>query len=226
MMNTGTMLLSTEEITPDDFRFRFLDGLGFVRAKTADHQWYLLVTDAFSASQLPLNEMVRDYLVTMFVRFTLRAELFEQLAAFDYYQYVLGSKSVDPECLHDVADISLQYVALFPERSSNRHQPRSLEQVVNIGIALYKDLAKDSQGKDDWFSKAYTSMSTSFWLAVMVLRSMMPKFIQQTKITDATSISAEAVRLLSNSEACSTASALHQFDNMYFADNVLSTKKN
>ena len=83
---------------------------------------------------------------------------------------------VDPETMHDLADISLQYVAFFPGMSEARHQMRSLQYSTEIGESLYMRLAKESAKKDDWFSEAWQLMSKSFGLAVIVLRSAFPHY--------------------------------------------------
>lgn len=198
-------------------RFGTLNERGFVRGETAQHQWYLLVTEACAASRVPVDETVRDYLAVMLNRFTGRAELLEQLASFDFYQHVFGTARIDSSCAQDIADISLQYVAFFPERSRDRHQPRSLEYVANVGTSLYQELAKSSEGKDDWFSHAFRSMATSFGRAVMVLRSTCPRFaLRQGHVPEGPW--KDAARFLSLSEVTKLAPALEKFNLMYFTD--------
>ena len=187
---------------------------GFVRGDTAKHQWYLLVTDACVAAKVSVDEEVRDYLAVMLERFTRRAELFEQFAAFDFYRHSLGVATIDAPCVQDVADISLQYVAFFPERSSFRHEPRSLEYVANIGTSLYQDLARKSVGKDDWFSRAFQSMANSFGRAVMVLRSTRPGFAFAQEPA-ARGVREGAVPFLGITDAMTLGPALSNFSRMY-----------
>jgi hypothetical protein len=148
-----------------------------------------------------------------------RAELFEQLAAFDFYQHVLKVASIDSLCLQDVADICVQYVAFFPERSYNRHEPRSLEHIAGIGVSAYEELAESSGEKDDCASCAYRLMATSFGLSVMVLRTLCPRFAQDQEISRAKAAEKlwkEAVRFPSVSEAMRLAPMIRDFSHMYF----------
>ncbi len=167
-------------------RFECLRSNGFVRAETAMDQWFILVNDAWKESHLPMNEVVRDYLTVMLNRFVGRADLLEQLAEFDHIAYLLGSRKIDSVCSQDVADMSLQYVAFFSERSRYRHEPRSLEYSSEIGVSLYQQLSYDTEGKDDWFSRAYSEMGKAFGQAVMVLRSINPAFQYQHVIATET----------------------------------------
>lgn len=174
MNEEGLVLLVDPEEVADETRFETLNEKKFVRGKTDQHQWYLLVNDACAAANMSIDEAMRAYLAVMLWRFTGRSKLFDELAAFDFYQHALGIAKIDSPSTQDVADISLQYVAFFPERSCARHQPRTLEYVANIGTGLYKELAKSSGSKDDCISRAYRSMAASFGKAVMVLRSACP----------------------------------------------------
>jgi hypothetical protein len=170
------------EMIEECTKYSNLGQLGFVRGKTSQEQWYLLVADAWNASTLPMDEIVRDYLAVMLDRFMRRVNLFDQLNAFEYGTYLIGAKVIDETCVQDLADISLQYVAFFPRLSQYRHQPRSLAYSARIGEELYHRLARNSQDKDDWYSVAYERMAKSFARAVMILRSVCPEFVHQRKI--------------------------------------------
>ena len=159
-----------------ELEFKRLNSLGFVRGTTSQEQFFLLVNDAWEKTGLPPNEVLRDYLAVMLNRFANRPDLLDQLAGFEYCSYLIGWKQVDKETVHDLADISLQYVAFFPGMSMRRHEPRSLEYSAKIGESLYAHLAKDSTKKDDWFSEAWKTMAGSFGRAVMVLRSVFPQY--------------------------------------------------
>lgn len=172
----SAVVTALPEDVAGETQYSSLNKLGFVRGVTAQHQWFLLVNDAVTASSLPRNEMVRDYLAFMLFRFMERAELLSQLDAFSYYEYFFGKKKPGETSVQDIADMSLQFVALFPEQSQNRHQPRSLDYVAGLGVDLYRDLSRDSKGRDDWFSHAYRVMADSFGYAVMILRSVCPRF--------------------------------------------------
>jgi len=213
-MQAGVILAKEPEVAKEA-RFETLNGRGFVRGDTPQHQWYLLVTEVCETANIAVDEVVRDYLAVMLNRFMGRAELFEQLAAFDLYQHALGIAKIDSPCVQDVADISLQYVSFFPERSQARHQPRSLEYVANVGTSLYQELARASAGKDDWFSQAFRAMAKSFGRAVMVLRSACPRFSLQRELAR-DGIRREAVHFHSLSEMIKLAPALHNFNRMYF----------
>ncbi len=219
------LVVAKEEDIKEETKFQTLNQMGFVRAETAEYQWYLLVGEACTVSKLTVDETVRDYLATMLCRFTTRPELMEQLAAFDFYQHCLGITNIDSVCIHDIADICLQYVALFPERSEHRHEPRSLEYVSNIGTHLYKELAKASQEKDDWFSNAFQLMATSFGLAVMVLRSVLPRFAVKREVSQH-SIHREGLHFLSVEELTTLAPALRNFSMMYFQSSVPQSQSN
>ncbi|MDO8523621.1 MAG: hypothetical protein Q7R74_00150 [bacterium] len=213
-MQAGVILAKESEVEKEA-RFETLNGRGFIRGDTPQHQWYLLVTEACEAASITVDEVVRDYLAVMLNRFMGRAEFFEQLAAFDFYQHALGIAKIDSPCVQDVADISLQYVAFFPERSQARHQPRSLEYVANVGTSLYQELARSSVGKDDWFSDAFRSMAKSFGRAVMVLRSTCPRFALQREMANE-GVRRDGVPFHSLSEMIRLAPALNNFNRMYF----------
>lgn len=214
-MDGGLLVIPRGESIQEETPYETLNRSGFVRAESAQHQWYLLVTEAYRASKIPFDETMRDYLATMLYRFTNRAELFGQFAAFDYYQFLLGIMRVDSALAQDIADISLQYVAFFPERSHNRHEPRSLEHVANMGESMYRKLAKSSRGKDDWFSHAFGTMSTSFARAVMVLRSAIPRFALRRQVRQERRQHG-AMHLLSISERVGLAPEMQRFGAMYF----------
>lgn len=88
--------------------------------------------------------------------------------------FLIGNKNIDDACVQDIADMSLQYVTLFPDCSDYRHEMRSVDYVAIMGETLYEVLSKKSEKKDDWFSCAYRAMAKDFGLAVMVLRAMNP----------------------------------------------------
>ncbi len=170
------ILPHTEEDVQSETVLAQLNTLGFVRASTPQEQFLILMDDAWQKTKLPMNLTLRDYLAVMLNRFLGRCDLLDQLAGFEYSSYLIGRKSIDPATMHDLADISLQYVAFFPGMSQRRHQMRSLEYSTQIGESLYMCLAKDSAKKDDWFSEAWQLMATSFGLAVIVLRSAFPPY--------------------------------------------------
>lgn len=209
-----------------DAKYSALNKLGFVRAESAAYQWYLLVSEACAQTKIPIDDMVRDYLAAMLYRFMGRSMLFEQLAAFDFYGRLVGAANVEPGLVPDVADISLQYVAFFPEASHYRHQMRGAHQIADIGISLYRELAKSAEGKNDWFSQAYALMATSFIRAVMVLRSAVPRFALRRKLA-IERFRNEAMRFPSITEVKKLGPALKQFDLMYFqTEGSLKVPKN
>ncbi|MCF7843675.1 hypothetical protein K9M47_02125 [Candidatus Gracilibacteria bacterium] len=213
-MSTNIVVAKGQENITDEVRFSTLNQRGFVRAETAEYQWYLLVCDACTSTKIPVDEVLRDYLATMLCRFTKRPEFMEQLSAFDFYKHCLGVSEIDEVCVQDIADICLQYVALFPERSYNRHEPRSLEHVSNMGTHLYFELAKSSKNKDDWFSRAYQVMSKSFGLAVIVLRSVLPRFILNGEISKSLS-DQKSIPFLGVEELSRLAPSLQNFNSIY-----------
>ncbi len=217
-MDNNMVVLAKPEDVKKEASFQTLNEMGFVRAESPEHQWYLLLNEACTKSMVPVDETVRDYLATMLNRFMGRAELFEQLSAFDFYQYVFGVSKIDQVCIQDVADMSLQYVAFFPERSLNRHESRSVEYVANLGTSLYKGLAKSSHGKDDWFSRAFRLMSKSFGSAVIVLRSVCPRFVERQEILREKLHADEVLNFLGSQERETTARALRDFEYMYLKE--------
>lgn len=163
----------------DDFRdvraekeFPFLNRNGFVRGVSPMDQWLLLVNETWAKLRYPMNEPVRDYITCMLERFMTRVNLLEQLTTFEYVPFLIGEKRIDDACIQDVADMSLQYVALFPECSDYRHEMRSVDYVAVMGETLYGVLSRKSEKKNDWFSNAYRAMAKDFALAVMVLSAM------------------------------------------------------
>ena len=156
----------------------------------------------------------------MLCRFMSRVELLEQLAAFDFFQHLMGVRNIESACAQDIADMSLQYVAFFPERSYNRHEPRSLDYVANLGASLYHELARSAEGKDDWFSRAFPLMETSFARAVMVLRSTCPRFTERREISWARR-QRDAAQLPSALEARELGHALEPFKLMYLRSGEL-----
>lgn len=194
-------------------KYRQLRELGFVRGVTAMDQWFILVGDAWQRTNLPMNTTVRDYLTCMLERFTRRADLMQQLSVFDFVPYLLGMRKVDSLCVQDVADMSLQYVAFFPGRSSYRHEMRSLEYSASIGVTLYRQLSSEADGKDDWFSHAYIEMAKTFGQAVMVLRAMNPMFGFQPAIDEAAK--KRALSFPTDADDSDIRRTWKQFDGMY-----------
>lgn len=225
-MNERLVITAKPEDVEEDAKYRTLNESGFVRAESAAYQWYLLVTKACAQTKIPIDDMVRDYLAAMLYRFMGRSMLFEQLAAFDFYGRLVGAAKVEPGLVPDVADISLQYVAFFPEASLYRHQMRGAHQIADIGISLYRELARSAEGKNDWFSQAYALMATSFIRAVMVLRSTVPRFALRRRLA-AERFRNEAMRFPSITEMRKLGPALQQFDLMYFrTEGSLQVPKN
>ncbi len=222
METTESIVIATE---PNDVkvevRLENLNKKGFVRAPTAKSQWHVLVNEAWQTSRLPVDEVMKGYLVTMLERFMTRARLLEELEAFDYCQHIFGVKSLDAPCIQDAADMSLQYVAFFPERSRYRHSPRSVEYVANIGVALYQELARASEGKDDCISIAYRPMANYFGRAVMVLRSAVPP-LQSKPVRE---LLRNGLHIPSALEAEEKARTIGEFHQMYFEQDYQKTIK-
>ncbi len=214
-MNEKLVITAKPEDVEEDAKYRTLNESGFVRAGSAAYQWYLLVAEACAQTKFPVDDIVQTYLATMLHRFMGRRMLFAELAAFDFYGRLIGAAKVEPGLVPDVADISLQYVAFFPEASLYRHQMRGAHQIADIGISLYRELARSAEGKDDWFSQAYALMATSFIRAVMVLRAVVPRFALRRKLA-AERFRNEAMRFPSLTEMKKLGPALQRFDLMYF----------
>ncbi len=205
-------------------QFKHLHTSGFLRGATAIDQWFLLVGDAWRETRLPMNIIMRDYLATMLHRFTTRTDLLEQLSLFQFVPHLLGNRPIDSVSVQDVADMSLQYVAFFPERSGYRHEPRSLEYSARIGVSLYQELSTEAKGKDDWFSHAYRQMAHAFGQATMVLRAISPNFAHKQRITDAVKSNGEL--LPSDIEVAKIRNAYQTFAGMNFVPEGGSISRN
>ncbi len=216
MTDKMTILISDDDDVTNEKQFINLNERGFVRGASALDQWYILVNDAWKMTRLPANDLVRDYLVVMLNRFSTRVDLFETLSAFEYCEYVLGVRKIDSPCVQDIADIGLQYVAFFPERSKYRHEPRTLRYSAEVAIGLYNNLARHTAGKDDWYSSAYQSMARSFGQAIMVLRSTCERFIHNERVHEA----------LTDAEAKRVAQLAVRFDQMYCEQSLSSSSIN
>jgi hypothetical protein len=207
-----------------EVKYTCLHTKGFVRGVTAMDQWFIIVNDAWNSSGLPMNMVVRDYLTTMLDRFTRRVDLIEQLSIFDFAAYVFGHRKIDTVCLQDIADMSLQYVAFFPGRSNYRHEPRSLEYTASIGVTLYQQLSRESEGKDDWFSQAYSEMAQAFGQASLVLKAMTPSFTQSSMIKKESSAIETDYRLITDAESGDIRKRFRQFEGMYLVSDTLSSQ--
>ncbi len=161
--------------------FHRLNQLGFVRGVTPLDQWYLLVNEGWKNTKMPMNESVRDYLVTMLHRYSGHTNLLQDLSAFNHMAYMFGIFAFEKGAAQDVADKCLQCAAFFPEMSAYRHEMKSQEYIIEIGQSLYGDLSREAEGKDDWFSTAYKAMSESFVQAMLILRSTCPRLMVPTK---------------------------------------------
>ncbi len=201
-----------------------LNQIGFVRGKTDRAQYFQLVTDAYRASKLPFNETIRDYLWLVVYRFSKRADMLDKLDAADYLRYVIGIVTIDKQLMQDVADICLQYIAFFPERTRERREPRSFEYVANTGAALYQRLARESYGKDDVSSKMFQAMESSFMHAALVLRSTIRDFTRRREVGYEAGRH-QAMNFLRQSEARNTRLAVEKFCNMYFVGEEILTPK-
>lgn len=210
-MNTKITVVtaSTDTDVREETKFVTLNDSGFVRGATAQDQWHMLVNEAWKVSRLPENVMVKEYLGFMLWRFMKESDLFKKLQAFDIFSFLLHGRTLEGTLLQDIADMSLQYVSYFPERSKHRHEPRSLERSAEIGVELYERLARDAAGKDDWFSRAYHEMAHSFGTAVLVLRSVCPRFASSTRTT------AENLLFPTDVEAKTNARAVSEMDQLY-----------
>jgi hypothetical protein len=211
-------IASGENDVHEETKHEHLAAIGFVRGMSEQDQWFLLVAEAWKNSKLPMNEYIRDYLATMLYRFMRRADLFEKLSFFDYCQHLLGVKKVDAPCVQDAADMSLQYVAFFPERGRYRHEPRSIGYSAEIGVGLYRELARQAEGKDDWFSNAYRTMADSFGQAVLVLRSACPRFALRKDAHD--SLKERGLQFMSDHQAAEVVRHVSQFALMYAESNA------
>lgn len=206
-----------------EMSFQRLNALGFVRGATSLDQCYLLVNDGWEKTRFPKNDMVRDYLVTMLHRYLTHTKLFEQISAFSYVKHLLGKQKVDAPCVHDVADMCLQCAAFFPEMSTRRHEMKSHQYIIDIGISLYGQLARSSEGKDDWYSRSFKSMAESFMQAVLILRSTCPRLVQ--KQTEYEGIRKEAAVMLTDAQAQKVARTAAELEQLFFETHSFATSR-
>lgn len=183
-MNTKVSIALAEsdyDITVEK-KFSELNARGFVRGVTELDQWHLLVNEGWKKTCFPMNEEMRDYLVTMLHRYSRYTNLLKDLSAFNHMAYMFGIHEFETGVAEDVADKCLQCAAFFPEMSTHRHEMKSHEYIIEIGRSLYGDLSRESSGKDDWFSKAYKAMSQSFVQAMLILRSTCPRMMSMLNV--------------------------------------------
>ncbi len=199
-------------------QFHQLNSLGFVRGDTSMDQWHLLVSETCKHLHIPISDHIRDYITCMLDRFTSRTNLLDELAAFEFIPFLIGKKRVDTACIQDIADMSLQYVALFPERSKYRHQMRSVHYVASMGEMFYRTLAKKAGNKEGWFNDAYREMANSFGSAVLLLRGLRPHTCE-VRI----SIAEAELSLIHDNEATLMARNAVELSNMYLQSETAGT---
>jgi hypothetical protein len=199
--------------------FNQLNTCGFVRAGTAKAQWLLLINESWKATQLPLQELVRDYLVLMLDRFTTRTDLLSVMVGLEYYVRTLVNESnrINKACVQDLADIGIHHVALFPGRLAYRHYPQSVKQTYTLSQTLYAQLSRQNTNQDDWWGKAYAAMSENFFTAVIVLKRI-SKFLAIEE-EELRRMYGEAVRFPSLVEQ----SIVEHFKHMYLHDDADSS---
>jgi hypothetical protein len=177
-------------------QFQYLNEVGFRRTVSAGEQWLLLVNDAWKATNIPPNTIIRDYLAFMLGRYLLRNDLYERLAEFNFFYQLLEKGRIDPAHMQEFAEISLMYVSFVPGRSSSRREPRKLKYTSELGESLFQQLSLDFEGEDDWFSVAFKEMAQFYGRAVMVLRSVKaPHFRRNVSVLE------EALMVPSDREA-------------------------
>ncbi len=216
------VMAADQKAVQTEQEFRTLGSLGFVRGVTALDQWFLLVNEAWSKTQLPLNEMVRDYLVVMLHRHMANVNLLEQLSAFSYAEYLFGKRHIDEPCINEVADLCLQYAAFFPTRSNARHEMKSYHYVIETGISLYRQLAGQAEGKDDWYSRAFQAVARSFGQAIMILRSACPRVVN--KQSSSVSWKNEAVKIATDEQAQKTSGVIHGMEQLLLDEMPMPTQ--
>ncbi len=199
-------------------QFHELNSLGFVRGATSMDQWHLLVSETCKHLRIPINSHIQDYVTCMLDRFTSRTNLLDELAGFEFIPFLIGEKRVDTACIQDIADMSLQYVALFPERSKYRHQMRSVHYVASMGEMFYQTLAKKAENKEGWFNDAYREMAKSFGSAVLLLRGLRP----HTTEVRVSSIDAE-LALIHDDDATMMARNAVELSNLYLESESTGT---
>lgn len=171
IFNTETKLICTDIDVRKDCSYSKLNNIGFIRTNEL-HQWYLLVKEGWKKSGLPENEIMSAYLVNMLRRFSVRPEIFGQLKAFNYAEYLFGNRKVDYLSFQDVADMCLQFLTFFPDYVKYRHEMKSSNYVYDLSKTFYQELAKDIDIKDNFMTKAYKIMAESLGIAIIVLRNV------------------------------------------------------
>ena len=194
--------------------FEKLNGSGLVRATDAVDQWYILIDQGWKNTNIPKNELVLTYLAIMLHRFSTRTALFEQFKSFNYAEFVLNEKKkIDSSCWRDIADMCLQFVALFPKYGSYRHEMRSYEYVAELGVTMYKKLAASSKRNEDVSNKVFPLMVNYFGLAIMVLRESCPGLVCEN--TGLSSMERDAVIIPSDHDAMELERVRREMEGMF-----------
>lgn len=220
-MTTMTIVIAEDDYdVARENSFHKLNTLGFVRGATSLDQCYLLVNEGWEKTRFPQNEVVRDYLVTMLHRYLTHTELFAQLSAFNYMEYLFGKRSIDAPCVNDVADMCLQCAAFFPDMSARRHEMKSHQYIIDVGISLYGQLARMTEKKNDWFSRSFTLMAEYFVQAMLILRSTCPRLVQaEGKLAESAK---GGIPLLTDAKAHEMNRTVHELEQLFFESHALT----
>ncbi len=109
-------------------------------ANTQTELWFNLIREAEEKRLLTLTETQEGYLVFMLQRFMKRSEIFDTTLALEYLNSSDKPYHQREIALTDVADISLLFAGLFPDRSrklnvSNRYF-RDMGQMCFFDLAI------------------------------------------------------------------------------------------
>ena len=124
---------------------------------TPTAQWYSLVCEAETASNIFLDEELQSYLVFLLMRFLDKPGMAGKIMALDYIESMLSSGQRKEEKLRDVGDVCLIHAGLFPERAKRKRV--SEQYFIDLGCGAYQQL---SVVVENQIADLYYRLSQSF----------------------------------------------------------------
>lgn len=120
-------------------------------------QWYSLVSEAESATQITLNENTESYLVFLLQRFAQSPQLADSIIATEFLESMTNFGKKQIEKLITVGDKSLLLCGLFPGIAEKRNV--NLDYYIGMGKSAYLSVS-ELQNKPE--SDLYFDLGTNF----------------------------------------------------------------
>ena len=130
-------------------------------------QWYALVNEAQSATQLILNEATECYLVFLLMRYSQGPKLIESVIALDFLHSMNAKGRRQLELLRDVGDKSLLFCGLFPGLAEKRQV--KLSYFSDMGQAAYLTVG---ELQDKNMGELFIQLGSQFSVLQHVLQAM------------------------------------------------------